>query len=175
MPSRKDSPAKRRRQLLSSLTPTRKTDISRRQFLGDGPPSGNSFDNPHLWDTLARSALKLDGDDFITATLRAAFDGFKLDPVDPFSWRILISCLAYLEFGKRPRRKAGAPKKWTKERLAALRAAMKLIQAGNADMSDTEIARRLARDPQFGAKSSRAAGGREGLRRTIRKARRDLP
>ena len=174
MPNRKDSRAKRRKQLINSATRKRETDFALRKFLGDGPPSGNSFDNPHLWDTLARAALKLDGDDFTSAALRTAFDEFKLDPADPYSWRILVSLFAYVEFGKRPRAKAGAPKKWNKELLAELRAAVAQMQAGNAGMADTEMARRLALNPRFGTKVSGAAAGREGLRKAIRKARRDL-
>ena len=165
--------------MFSSAARNRKSDFSLQQFLGNGPPSGNSFDNPHLWDTFARNALRLNDENLLgtTAALRNAFEEFKLDPVDPYSWRILLSMFVWVEFGKRPRGKAGAPKKWNKERLAELRAALAQVQAqaANATLSDKEAARQLARDPRFGAKGSDATAGSEGLRKAIRKARRDLP
>jgi hypothetical protein len=186
MPSRKESRAKRRKKLFMSvdsrvppgslaelgLNPER---VLWRRVLGERPPSGNSFDNPHEWDTFARGALDLAGDDIVSITIRTAFKNLRLDPANPFDWRTLVSYFAYVEFFEPRRGKAGAPKKWDKERLAELRVEMEKIRAGNARMTDKEIARRLARDPRFRTKAGGAAAGREGLRRAIRKARRGLP
>jgi hypothetical protein len=186
IPSKKDSTAARRKKLfnnerifewyLSCLEPQKFQKFlgggATQELLGHGPPSGNSYDNPELWDTWARDALKLDGDDVISDALRTAFYKFNLNPVDPYSWRMLLSLFAYVEFGKRPRGKAGAPKKYDKERLAELLAAAKTIGTG---LSDKEIAGRLARDPRFATKKPTGAGGREGLRKAIRKARRNSP
>ncbi len=152
-----------------------------KEWVRGGPPGfelsivGLSSEKLHPWDAIARKALNFEGHDPFSAALRAAFDKFGLNPGDPFSWRILLSVLAFVEFGKRPRGKAGAPKKWNEERLGELRAALKQIEAGGSTLSEKEIARRLARDPRFGAKGDKATAGREGLRKVIRKARRDLP
>jgi hypothetical protein len=182
MASRKDSRAKRRKQFLNSAVIRRPTDYSMRKFYGDAPPRGNSFDNPHLWDTAARYALTLDlppavldgvpAPDIFAEPLRNAFQEFRLDPVDPYSWRYLCSIFAYIEFGKRLRGQPGAPKKWTKLRLAELHAAAEHLRMASPRISDVEIARTLARNPHFKTENTSATAGREGLRRAIRKARR---
>lgn len=147
-------------------------------------PRGNSFNNPDLWDSFARNALRLDHEhtifggvpvpDIFSEPLRAAFRELRLDPVDPYSWRSLAIAFAYVEFGKPSPGKVGAPKKWTKERKAELRSAVEQMQALNPAISQKEIARQLARHRRFSTKGSAAAAGSEGLRKAIRKVRTDL-
>jgi len=176
MPSRKESRAKRRKQLFDSAKRRRPTDSSlRRPFLGDGPPGGNSIDNPHpMWDFFARAALRLDGHDIMTKAMRTAFEEFKLDPVDPFSWRELLAMFAYVEFGKLSPGTAGAPKKWSEERLRKLHAAANIVRGRKPGISDTRIARELARHPEYRVRGIDANSGSEGLRKAIRLARRTV-
>ncbi len=122
---------------------------------------------------LYRAAFHLGGDDPFCDALSTAFHELKLDPDDPLSWRLLASLFAYIEFGRRPRRKASAPKKWDEKRLELLSAEVEHLKEKKPNITDKEIAHLLYLDPRFGAKSSIGAGGREGIRRAIRKARTD--
>jgi len=171
MRSKKDSRAKRRKQLLNAAPDAPQSPL----FQLTQPPSGNSVDNPHPWDGLARSALTL-GDDFMSVALRTAFNKFGLDPVDPFSWSRLLLSFAYIDFGERPRGKPGAPQKWNKKRMDELRGAIsEQEQAAGHPLPNTELARRFAPNPRFATKGTKAEAGREGLRKVIGKVRRDMP
>jgi hypothetical protein len=98
-----------------------------------------------------------------------AFEYFKLDPEDPSSWRLLVSCFAYIFFWQPPRRPTGAQKKWTKEREDALCRALE----GLPGLSDIRAAMRLANDKRspFYVQGTSASDGVSGLRRRIAKVR----
>ena len=66
-------------------------------------------------------SLDPDANDISSKAVRKAFETFKLDPADPFHWRLLIDRLAYMQFGERPKKKRDDPKKWTATKTEALR------------------------------------------------------
>jgi hypothetical protein len=176
--AKKATSARRRKQLFdfAERQARNKSLKSLDGFWGDGPPKGSPIDNPGIWDAMARSALRLEGDDPFVSALRAAFAKFGLDPADPSSWRQLLMMFAFVEFGTNPRRKRGAPKKWNEDRLSALRVAAEEIKSNcpHQRVADSEIARLLARKGKFVSLKPEVGAGREGLRKALRVARRSL-
>lgn len=111
-------------------------------------------------------------------SLRRAFDTFKLDPSDPFDWRTLLNHFAFVEFGKRPKKKPGRPLMNTPDTFAELLKERERIikKYKSPKMSNERVAELLANDKstrffQLGRNS--AAGGDpskvgiEGLRKAI--------
>jgi hypothetical protein len=114
----------------------------------------------------SKSALRLDmnAQDISSKAVRKAFETFKLDPADPFHWRLLIDRLAYIQFGERPKKARKDPKKWTSSRKALLRSEIKPL----GKLSNKKAAVRLVKDK----KSAFFEFGVAGLEKKIEEIRR---
>lgn len=139
----------------------------------------------YAWGNEARAALKIvdmtgayfpDADDKLVwydftpgyvdkgaRDLRRIFERFKLDPDDPWSWRMMAVYMSMIF--SLPKRKRGRPVEWTPERL------MQTLQdresAPLKNLTDSEAAKRLAKTRAGSTRKS----GVEGLRKQLRKAR----
>ena len=78
-------------------------------------PAGIDWDDPAAWSRDARKAFDPNNLDEST---KAAFEKFKLDPRNPYHWRMLMLFFADAHFGDRAGR--GRPKKWNGESLCEL-------------------------------------------------------
>jgi hypothetical protein len=78
-------------------------------------PADIDWDDPAAWSRDARKAFDPSNLDEST---RAAFRKFKLDPRNPYHWRMLVDFFADAHYGERAGR--GRPKKWNSESLCAL-------------------------------------------------------
>lgn len=109
-------------------------------------------------------------DPFREAMVRA-FQHFKLDPQDPFSWRVIVEYFAYIFFWQQSAKRGGKTK-WTAEREAQL---LKAVQS-LPKLSDVKAARKLANDKNspFYVKGVEAGDGVSGLRRRIGRVRKKL-
>ena len=97
-----------------------------------------------------------------------AFREFNLDPKNPVDWQILAALFAVHLFGKAS---GGRRPEWTGARQMELLAHVHDRKRRNAHLSDAEVCRIIARDrrsPDY----FRAEGKGEGLRKQLRKARR---
>lgn len=103
--------------------------------------------------------------------IRKAFDHFGLNPNDPFAWRLLVEYVAFAFFWK-PQKTRGAPPKWTKQKIAELKA----IVARFPGMSDIAIAKKIANDKKspFYVRGTSLSDGVRGLRKNIGQARKSL-
>ncbi|WP_426608854.1 hypothetical protein [Bradyrhizobium sp. McL0616] len=82
--------------------------------------STRSAERERLWAILAREALSLgDDDDQADREMRRAFEAFKLDHRNPWSWRQLVLYFAHVEF--KEKRPPGAKKVWTDDRIMEIR------------------------------------------------------
>lgn len=68
--------------------------------------------------------------------LARAFEATKLDPNDPFAWRLLLSLFAEAHFPKSSKR--GRKTEWTDERLCQLLSDFDEIKAARAIKNDTD-------------------------------------
>jgi hypothetical protein len=159
--AKKDSEARRIQELFASAARAKEQPNPLAGFLGNRVPTGDSFNNPAAWDTFARIALRLDGTDMVTLAMREAFKTFKLDPVDPSSWRILVSYFSFIFFAEYPRRKAGAPRTPAGQ-LKELLSEFEQVMNKDPRMSERKAARLLANKKKVGM---------EGLRKRLRKAK----
>jgi hypothetical protein len=98
-----------------------------------------------------------------TRDLRNAFDRFKLDPDDPWSWRRLAEYMAVVV--SLPQRKRGRPVEYTPEKLMQIREERDAAALKN--LPDTKAAKLLAKKHAGTTRKS----GAEGVRKQIRKAR----
>jgi hypothetical protein len=64
--------------------------------------------DPKIRAEAARAALNAEN---LEEPIRLAFEAFKLDPLSPHDWRLLLFALASIHFGI-PKGKAGKPKAW---------------------------------------------------------------
>jgi hypothetical protein len=108
----------------------------------------------------ARAALKVDDS---SPDLRIIFEKFRLDPDDPWSWRMMASYMHILF--SLPKRKRGRPVEHTPEVLIQLLAERESPALKN--LPDSKAANRLAKTRAGSTRKS----GVEGLRKQIRKAR----
>jgi hypothetical protein len=115
-----------------------------------------------FWDRIARRALSLgDDNDRADREMRRAFEYFKLDHRNPWSWRLLVTYFSHVEFAEKRKRDPGPKRKWTADKLIKLRTEIKERRLEN--LPATKIATQLARD-----KSSTFHGqGKEMLRQMI--------
>jgi hypothetical protein len=178
MTRKKDSENKRMRQLKFSSEKSEPIKTIFQSLKDSGAP-------PNLlsaaWDEAARSALQIkpmkellffdqkqgkmltkevpkDWVDPVADSMQRTFEMFKLDPSDPWSWRLLVGCLSMIYFWKPPRKKSGSPKKWTPELLLQLSQ-----EASQFDgLPNTEVAKRLTRK-----KSAFSGWGAESLRKKL--------
>jgi hypothetical protein len=114
----------------------------------------------YAWVKDARAALRVAPPDY--ANLHRAFEQFKLDPDDPWSWRTMAEYMSLII--SVPARKRGRPVEWTPERLMELREER---ESGSLKtLPDSKAAKRLAKTRAGTTRKS----GVEGLRKQIRKA-----
>jgi hypothetical protein len=124
------------------------------------------LDNPVAWSARARAALTLD-DAEIDVALRKAFEELRLNPNDPFDWRMLATLLATLFFA-RPA-PSGRPTQWDGERYCELLEAVDRRQFANPGLSDKKACQLIAADRHSPAYFRKARA--EGLRKALRSAR----
>ena len=193
MPRKNDSVAIRRKALFWHAKKLRGHPVSQplMDVLGECPPKGSPLENPSPWDAMAREALRLDDnsrDDVLLKeaaalsralleSLRQAFDNFRLDPGDPFSWRLLLTHFAFVEFGERPKRERGRPLMYTPKILNELLSERSRIMNKHKkpQLSNMQVAELLANDkdsPFYQSGKNRKSGGEqrrgvEGLRKML--------
>jgi hypothetical protein len=161
MTRKKDSENKRMRQLKFSAEKSNRIQTIF-QSLKDSGASPDVLS--YAWEKTARRALQIepmkdflffdpkqggmvsqkvpkDWVDPVDDSMRRTFELFKLDPSDPWSWRLLVQCLSMIYFWKPPRKKSGSPKKWTPELLLQLSQEASPFQG----LPNTEMAKRLTR------------------------------
>jgi hypothetical protein len=109
----------------------------------------------------AREALKVDDS---SPDLRSVFQKFRLDPDDPWSWRMMASYMHILF--SLPQRKRGRPVEWTPERLMELREERE--SGALKTLPDSKAAKVLAKKH---GRANRFGSGAEGQRKQLRKAR----
>jgi hypothetical protein len=95
--------------------------------------------------------------------LRRTFERFKLDPADPWSWRMVAEYMSMIV--SLPQRKRGRPVVYTPEKLMQIRQDRESGALKN--LTDSKAAKPLAKKY---ASSTRKSGA-EGMRKQIRKAR----
>jgi hypothetical protein len=78
-------------------------------------PSDIPWDDPVAWLRHARNAFNPRN---LNGAIKASFDNFKLDPRNPYHWRMLLFFFAEAHFRERESR--GRPKQWTSQRLCDL-------------------------------------------------------
>jgi hypothetical protein len=119
---------------------------------------------------LVRQELSPDFVDTTARDMRLTFEKFKLDPDDPWSWRMMAAYMSLLFSG--PQVKKGRPKTVTPERLKQLHQMRQ--SAALKKLTDSEAAYRLANDKSspFHKRGVDSKAGVEGLRKQIGKARR---
>ena len=99
--------------------------------------------------------------DTTTKNLRQLFAHFKLHPDNPWSWRLLVSYFAHVEFGDRPKGVGGRSKEWTAELMEKLKEELKTRDLAN--MPAKQAAKKLSKD-----KTSAVSGrGVEAIRKRI--------
>jgi len=82
--------------------------------------------------------------------VRGYFRAMNLDPLQPEHWFELLKILIDQS---RNRAKAGAPKKWTTDKLVHLAADFSCVQLDNPQKSDSDICRLLARRKLYAKQS----------------------
>jgi hypothetical protein len=95
---------------------------------------------PLGWPFTGHWELKLDENALWNKPILDAFKAFDLDPRYLSHWRQLLGHLSYVFF---PGRRAGAPRKWTDERLCLLLAGVAAYKRKNPKASDTAICKWL--------------------------------
>jgi hypothetical protein len=115
---------------------------------------------------LVRHEMPADYIDVSARALRLTFEKFKLDPEDPWSWKMLAQYLSMIFFWK-ILKKRGAPKKWTPKLLMEV----EKEAAKHSGLPNTKVAHRLANDKKspFYAKGVDTKAGVEGLRKQLNK------
>jgi hypothetical protein len=194
MTRKKDSENKRMRQLKFSAEKSERIKTIFQSLKDSGAPPALLSD---AWEKTARRALHIepmkeflsfdpkqgrmisqkvpaDWVDPVADSMRRTFEMFKLDPSDPWSWRLLVGCLSMIYFWKPPRKKSGRPKTWTPE----LNAQLEQAAAAFHGVPNTEVVKRLTRKPRFPlhkADTTAAANfstfGQESLRKRLGKVR----
>jgi hypothetical protein len=103
-------------------------------------------------------------------SMQRAFEMFKLDPDDPWSWNMLARYISMIFFWKPPSGKKGRPKKWTPKLLMELEQQAAKFEA----LPNTKAAKRLANDKlsPFLSRGVDSKSGVEGLRKKIGAVRR---
>ena len=179
-----DSPAKRMRQLRHHGHKAKQTFPSFNEFVSkyckpprdfysalsglddNSPDDSGKMSEGELWDMLARKALSLDDDYRGDREIRRAFEYFKLDHRNPYSWHLLVSYFAHVEFAEKRKGTPGAKAKWTVDALLKLRDEIKKRNLEN--VGARPAAKHLVED-----KSSSFYGrGIEALRQMIGELRR---
>jgi hypothetical protein len=119
---------------------------------------------------LVRQELPPDFVDTTARDIRLTFEKFKLDPDDPWSWRMMATYMSLLFSGAQA--KKGRPKTATPERLMQLHQMRE--SAALKKLTDSEAAYWLANDKSspFHKRGVDSKAGVEGLRKQIGKARR---
>ncbi|WP_334437744.1 hypothetical protein [Bradyrhizobium sp. AZCC 1610] len=120
---------------------------------------------------LREEAVPADFKDPFREAMVRAFRHFKLDPNDPFSWRVMVEYFAYIFFWQHSGRRGGKTK-WTADREAQLLKAVQSLPM----LSDMKTAYKLANDKNspFYVKGVVPSDGVNGLRRRIGKVRKKL-
>jgi hypothetical protein len=101
--------------------------------------------DPKNWAEAAVVALN---DENLDEPTRLAFEAFKLDPLSPSDWRLLLGALASIHFGV-PKGKAGKPKIWRDSDLCELLACFYQVAARNTEHRKSDLCRFMARDRSF--------------------------
>jgi hypothetical protein len=128
----------------------RETATARLKALTEREPNpfrivGESWRNPKNWAEAAVAALDAEKLDEPT---RLAFKAFKLDPLSPSDWRLLLRALASIHFGM-PKGKAGKPKVWRDSDWCQLLADYYQGAARNPAHKKSDVCRFMARDKSF--------------------------
>jgi hypothetical protein len=135
--------------------PSKKVDFA------EALTSPGKISKEKLWTALARRALTLGvEDDAGTRAMRRAFDVYKLDPENPFSWRLLVEHFSYVEFFEKTKAKL----KWSGGRIMELR--REIIKWNLQKAHATVIAKTLSSN-----KASNFYGSREQVRIHVGKLR----
>jgi hypothetical protein len=139
--------------------------LSKKVDFAEALNSPGKISKEELWNGLAREALTLGDED---RDIRRAFDFFKLDPKNPFSWRLLIEYFSYVEFFEKPKGTAGAKPKWTPQSLLQLESEIKerKLEKVRAD----KLGPKLSKDKssKFYRRGSEALRQKIGLMRQYR-------
>jgi hypothetical protein len=129
----------------------RKTATARLKALMKGEPNpfrivGESYwRNPKNWAEAVVVALDAENLDKPT---RLAFKAFKLDPLSPSDWRLLLGALASIHFGT-PKGKAGKPKVWRDSDWCQLLADFYQVAARTPAHKKSDVCRFMARDKSY--------------------------
>ncbi len=107
----------RKRQTAASRLAKKLRDIERAAGPSPYPYLGADIDwaDPAAWSRDARKAFDPNN---LDKSMKAAFEKFKLDPRNPYHWRMLMLFFADAHFGKRVGQ--GRPRKWNSESLCEL-------------------------------------------------------
>jgi hypothetical protein len=109
----------------------------------------------------AREALKVDDS---SPDLRIIFEKFRLDPDEPWSWRMMASYMHILF--SLPKSKRGRPVKYTPKVLMGIHKKREADALKN--LPDSKVAKHFAKGLGL---ANRFGDGSEGMRKQIRKAR----
>ncbi len=198
MTRKKDSENKRMRQLKFSAEKSEPIKTIFQSLKDSGAPPDVLFD---AWEKTARRALQIEPMkefllydpkqggmvsqkvpknwiDPVADSMRRTFEMFKLDPSDPWSWRLLVGCLSMIYFWTPPRKKSGRPKTWTPE----LNAQLEQAAAAFHGVPNTEVVKRLTRKPRVSfhkaditAATNFSTFGQESLRKRLGRVRPKSP
>jgi hypothetical protein len=101
--------------------------------------------NPKNWAEAAVAALDTENLDEPT---RLAFETFKLDPISPSDWRLLLGALASIHFGV-PKGKAGKPNVWRDSDWCQLLADYYQVRARNPAQKNPSVRLSMMKDKSF--------------------------
>ena len=94
----------------------------------------------------ANLVLKLD-DRPDAAYIKRAFDGFGLDPLNPFHWRVLVGMFARAHFQVRKSgSRKGVPRKWDREPLYMLGMLSLGLKKMHPDWTQDQICKEITTD-----------------------------
>jgi hypothetical protein len=80
--------------------------------------------------------------------IRTAFEAFKLDPLNPFDWRLLLYMLASVHFDV-PKGKVGAPTHWSDKDWCQLLADYYAVFARHPAYKKSAVCRSMKKDKAF--------------------------
>jgi hypothetical protein len=136
----------------SGLAPTLRNDfleLAKSEQESSWTDLNSGFESPGIYALYARSALTLSPDNGVDGPIFDAFERANLDPNDPFSWRVLMTCFCWSHFP--PKRSAGHPTTvWTDARYCELlREIDKLKRTHKRPYSDLEFSKKLFEQGTF--------------------------
>jgi hypothetical protein len=101
--------------------------------------------DPKIWAEAACAALNAEN---LEEPIRLAFEAFKLDPLSPYDWRLVLHALASVHFGV-PKGKAGRPTLWRDSDWCQLLADYYKVAARNPAHRKPAVCHSMKKDRSF--------------------------